>query len=150
MQTRKKATEFSAPIYWPFWSSVRKSNQFTAVNNMVLMTMIARLHDGLPLAASVQDHDQVSSSTLKRLFFQEFPNCFEVPCRLSDSWFRFSSLILISLLSLPRCRPLSDRKNRDRLPEQGQIAISQINAWISKTDDHRHRFVLLSVSTHCR
>lgn len=23
--------------------------------------MIARLHDGLPLAASVQDHDQVSS-----------------------------------------------------------------------------------------
>lgn len=30
--------------------------------------MIARLHDGLPLAASVQDHDQVSSPVFNDLF----------------------------------------------------------------------------------
>ena len=32
----------------------------TAAANMVLMTMIARVSDGLPLAASVQDDEMVS------------------------------------------------------------------------------------------
>lgn len=43
----------------------------------------------------------------------------------------------------------TDRKSRDRIPEQGQIAISEIEPRISNPHDHRNRFILLPVSTCC-
>ena len=53
---------------------------------MVLMTMIARVADGLPLAASMQEDEQVLGAFLRKLLFTFFTVYIIVGFKQSLQW----------------------------------------------------------------
>jgi hypothetical protein len=79
---------------------------------MVLMTMIARVSDGLPLAASVQDDQQVQSYKYIYIFINLF-------------------LHLLLIIEW------TDRSKYSRIPKSGKNVIPKTQFSVTAADDYR-------------
>jgi hypothetical protein len=67
-QNRQKISKKNRQ-FLKFWSFELKKKETFFPAKMILMTMIARVADGLPLAASIQEDEQVRFNILKFKFF---------------------------------------------------------------------------------
>ena len=92
---------------------------------MVLMTMIARVSDGLPLAASVQDDQQVMTT--------------------------FSLFVWIAgnLLKQLFITIGTDGKKCPRVPKPGEDVVPEIERSVAAADEYRERTIPLPVSDWC-